>query len=96
MCGKLQPHINLQLKFFKPALGYEQDKNKYRTVRERKRTSHLHEVVVDQVDDLQVPGQDSAEHVGRPALEGLGQDGVVGVSAAPSSDVPGLPRNIET
>jgi hypothetical protein len=46
--------------------------------------------VVDQVDDFQVPRQDPAQHVGGPALEGLRQDRVVRVGAAPGRDVPGL------
>jgi len=52
--------------------------------------NYLHEVVVDQVDDLQMPGQDVAQHVGWPTLKGLRQDGVVGVGAAASRDVPSL------
>lgn len=32
---------------------------------------YLHEVVVDQVDDLQMPWQDVADHIGLPALKGL-------------------------
>ena len=52
--------------------------------------SYVHEVVVDQVDDLQVPGQDGSDHLGGPALQGLGEDGVIGVRAAPAGDVPGL------
>ena len=50
--------------------------------------------MVDQIDDLQVPGQDSAEHICRPALKSLWQDGVVGVGAAAIGDVPGLRNSL--
>ena len=39
-----------------------------------------HEAGVDLEDDLQVPGQQPAQHVDRPFFQGLGQDGVVGVA----------------
>ena len=56
--------------------------------------TYLHEVVIDQIDDLQVPGQDAAKHICRPALKSLWQDGVVGVSAAAIGDVPGLRNSL--
>ena len=52
--------------------------------------SDLHEVVVDQVDDFQMSWQNSANHISRPPLQGLGQDRVVGVSTATLCDVPSL------
>ena len=51
---------------------------------------YLHVVVVDEEDYLKVAGQDVANHVDRPALEGLRQDSVVGVGAAFLSDLESL------
>lgn len=45
---------------------------------------------VDVVDDLHVARQDGLEHGTRPALQGLGQHGVVGVCATLYTDLPGL------
>ena len=47
-------------------------------------------VVVDEEDYLKVAGQDVANHVDGPALEGLGQDSVVGVGAALLGDLESL------
>ena len=52
--------------------------------------NNLHEVVIDLVDDLQMSRQNSAKHVGGPALHGLGEDSVIGVRTTPSRDVPSL------
>ena len=52
--------------------------------------SYLHVVVIDQVDDFQVPGQEFAQHVDRPPLQGLGQNGVIGVSARLLGQLPCL------
>ena len=42
---------------------------------------HLaHEPPVDLVDDLQVARQEPLEHADGPLLQGLGQDGVVGIA----------------
>ena len=48
--------------------------------------------MVDEIDDLQVPGQDATNHLSGPALQGLRKNGVIGVGAAPCSDVPGLEK----
>jgi len=53
---------------------------------------YLHEVVVDEVDDLQMSGQNLLKHVSWPAFQSLWKDGVIGVGAATGSDVPGLER----
>ena len=50
----------------------------------------LQELVVDPVDDLQMPRQQPAEHLDRPDLERLGQQSVAGVGEALAGDVPGL------
>jgi len=42
----------------------------------------LEEPVVDLEDQLQVAGQQGAEQIEAPCLEGLGQQGVVGVGEA--------------
>lgn len=47
-------------------------------------------VVVDLIDDLQMPGQDVLEHGGRPALKGLRQDRVIGVGTDARGQAPGL------
>ena len=52
--------------------------------------NNLHEVVIDLVDDLQMSRQNSAKHVGGPALHGLREDRVIGVRTTPSRDVPSL------
>ena len=44
--------------------------------------------MVDLVDQLEVAGQQGAEHVDRPLLEGLRQQGVVGVCAGPDRQIP--------
>ena len=46
--------------------------------------------MVDGVDDLQVTRQDPPDHVSRPTLQRLGQDGVVRVGAALRRDLPSL------
>ena len=48
--------------------------------------------MVDEVDDLHVPGQDLLKHVRVPSFQGLGENGVVRVSTAPSRDVPSLSK----
>eukprot|EP00047_Mylnosiga_fluctuans_P003292 m.228426 g.228426 ORF g.228426 m.228426 type:complete len:867 (+) comp11740_c0_seq1:45-2645(+) len=45
---------------------------------------------IDLVDDHQVARQHALQQRHRPALEGLGQDGVVGVREGLAADVPGL------
>lgn len=45
---------------------------------------------VDLVDDVQVTGQQVFEEVDGPALQGLRQDGVIGVGTGADHDVPGL------
>ena len=45
---------------------------------------------VDLVDDLQVPGEYAFEHAHRPALQGLGEEGVVGVSKGVNTHLPCL------
>lgn len=51
--------------------------------------------LVDLVDDLQVSGQQGLQQLHRPALQSLGQDGVVGVGEGASGEIPGLPREEE-
>ena len=52
--------------------------------------AHLvQEAPVDLVDDLQVPRQHVPEQRDGPALQGLAQDGVVGVGEAARGDAPG-------
>lgn len=48
--------------------------------------------LVDLVDDLQVSGQEVLQQLHRPALQRLGEDGVVGVSEGAPGEVPGLQR----
>ena len=55
-------------------------------------TRYLHKVVIDEVDDLHVPGQDFLEHVSVPTFQGLRENRVVRVSTAPSRDVPSLSK----
>ncbi len=50
----------------------------------------LQELLVDPVDDLQVPRQQPTEQIDRPDLEGLRQQGVAGVREALLGDGPGL------
>ena len=50
----------------------------------------LHVEVVDLVDDLKMAREEVLHQVHRPSLEGLRQDGVVGVGAHLLGDVPGL------
>lgn len=45
---------------------------------------------VDLIDDVQVTRQQGFEEVNGPALQGLGQDGVIGVGAGTHHNVPGL------
>lgn len=45
---------------------------------------------VDLIDDVQVTRQQGFEEVDGPALQGLGQDGVIGVGAGTHHNVPGL------
>ena len=45
---------------------------------------------VDLVNDLQVPRQDPLDHGDRPALQGLGEQGVVGVGKRLGAYVPRL------
>ncbi len=53
--------------------------------------AHLvEEPPVDLVDDLEVAGQRLGEHLQRPLLQRLGQQGVVGVAERRHGDVPGL------
>ena len=49
-----------------------------------------HELLVDPVDDLEVPRQQLAQELHRPDLEGLGQQGVARVREALLRDGPGL------
>ena len=52
--------------------------------------AHLvQEPAVDLVDDLEVAGEDGAEHLDRPLLEGLGEEGVVRVGEGVPGDLPG-------
>lgn len=44
-------------------------------------SAHIKEALVDLIDDLEMPGQQRLQEVHRPALQGLGQDRVVGVGA---------------
>lgn len=48
--------------------------------------------LVDLVDDLQVSGQQFLQQLHRPALQGLREDGVVGVGKRAPGEVPGLRR----
>ena len=50
----------------------------------------LEELLVDPVDDLQVPRQEASEQVDRPDLQSLGQQGVAGVGEALLGDGPRL------
>ncbi len=52
--------------------------------------THLQVPGVDFVDDLQVARQNMLEHADRPALQGLGQEGVVGVGEGLGADLPGF------
>ena len=47
------------------------------------------EFLIDLVDDLGVPGQRFGEHLQRPRLQRLGQQGVVGVADGGNRDFPG-------
>lgn len=47
-------------------------------------------VLVDLVDDLQVPWQQGLQQLHRPALQSLRQHSVVGVGKGSSGQVPGL------
>ena len=51
--------------------------------------------MIDEVDDLHVPGQDFLEHVSVPTFQGLGENRVVRVSTAPSRDVPSLSKRLK-
>ena len=56
----------------------------------RETAAHLvEEAAVDLQDDLQVPRQQVGEQVHRPLLQGLGQQGVVGVVEGGAGDRPG-------
>ena len=55
-----------------------------------RRKSHLQEERVDPVDDLEMPGQEIAEQIHRPALQSLGQHSVVGVGASLHCELTGL------
>lgn len=46
--------------------------------------------LVDLVDDLQVSGQQRLQQLHRPTLQGLGEDGVVGVGEGAPGEIPGL------
>jgi len=61
-----------------------------RVVAEEARAHLVQEAGVDLVDDLQVPRQDRAEHLERPALQRLGQQRVVGVGEGLPRYLPGL------
>ena len=50
----------------------------------------LHVMMIDQVDDLHVPWQHVLQHGAAPALQGLWQNGVVGVGAAFARHIPSL------
>ncbi len=50
----------------------------------------IEKAAIDLVDDLDVAGQQGTEQRQGPALEGLGQQGVVGVAEGVGGDVPGL------
>src|SRR5271163_1078665 len=53
--------------------------------------AHLvEEPAVDLIDDLEVAGQRLGEHLQRPGLQRLGQQGVVGIAERRDRDVPGL------
>ena len=54
------------------------------------KANNLHKVVIDGVDDFEMTRQNSLEHVSRPPLQSLGQDGVVRIGAAFRSNFPGL------
>ena len=43
---------------------------------------------IDLINDLQVARQDSLKHAHRPALQRLGQEGVVSIGKDTSTDVP--------
>jgi hypothetical protein len=47
------------------------------------------EITVDQINDLQMPGQQPLVHGDRPRLERLGQQGMVRVRKHPARDAPG-------
>lgn len=51
---------------------------------------------VNLVDDVQVTRQQVFEEVDRPALQGLRQDGVIGVGTGTDHDVPGLDKQDKT
>ncbi|OIQ83854.1 hypothetical protein GALL_343470 [mine drainage metagenome] len=51
---------------------------------------HVHEMMVDGVDDLQMARQHAAEHVDRPGFEGFRHQGVVGVGENARDQIPGV------
>ena len=50
----------------------------------------VEEAAVDLVDDLEMPGQADLEEGDRPGLQGLGQQGMIGVGERPDGQVPRL------
>ena len=49
-------------------------------------------MVIDQVDDLQVPWQQTLHHVGSPSFQSLRENGVVGVRIASIGNLPCLKK----
>ena len=45
---------------------------------------------IDFIDDLQMPGQDSAHHINRPAFQGFRHQGMIGIGKGIDGNVPGF------
>ena len=58
-------------------------------------TRYLHKVVIDEVNDLHVPGQDFLKHISVPTFQSLWENRVVRVSTAPRCDVPSLSKRLK-
>ena len=62
----------------------------YVCINDDSKFTYLHEEVVDHVDDVQMSRKMLTENIDCPALQGLWQNGMVGVGATFLRDLPGL------